>query len=798
MAEAAPTSEPANNGAEISAEVQASGGWLRDVHDFIEGHTRMGAIFENFIALVIVVNVIAYFLFTEPALAVPMLTLYPVIETWCISIFCVEYAVRFVSIVASDEPSYKDPVWGRLSFMGSFWSVVDLACIIPFFIPGMPSVSFLRTLRLLRLIRAEKYSSPEMAPISVFTRVWGAKSAIIVTTGFVAMVVWVLVSTLMYETQQGRDELDGHYDSIVNAMWYTLLMLTTEYPDVDFNGTGRVISMVMGLMAVGLVGVPTGIVIEGFMDEVDRTKEQRVEKLKALQAKRDLQHPRKCDDCFVAEATTFRAQVYVFMRARTTWGQRFDLFILIVIMVNVLNFIVGTVPEVEAVPSVMTLLDVIEWISMIIFTFEYVTRLWSIVEDPFYSHWLTGRLRYATTFFLMVDLIAIVPFYVGLVFTVGGNTAIVRAVRLIRMLKADKYTSAFQSFKDVILLNAGLLGSTAYICCVIWVILACLMHNLEKFNDDDEYQERFGSAGSAMFYTLLMMSGEFPLADFTVLGKLLGCVICVGAVMLFAIPTGVLGGGFEEVIKQNQQTEIKCEKCGVMLKEAIVPPGVDTLVEAAHSDVSVHRIRRERKRAALKARFEAEAKAAQDEAKKAEADRLNAVPESESLLHQGQYKDPNEDATTFRDKLFRFLSCKKGGYPGGQYFDTFIVCLIVVNILLFILGTDPDLVAEGSKASRAFDTIELISVIIFTLEWSLRLYAAADDPYYVASKYPRVLHFFSFFAMIDFFAVFPYYLQIFSDTPIIPTTVLRVFRLLRLLKGEKYGPVQKILSLIHI
>ena len=89
-----------------------------------------------------------------------------------------------------------------------------------------------------------------------------------------------------------------------------------------------------------------------------------------------------------------------------------------------------------------------EAISVVIFTFEYVLRIWTCVEFDFVTEkgpfW--GRLNYATTFFPLIDLLSIAPYWIAL--SLGGESpdfiTALRCFRLVRLLKADKYLNAFE------------------------------------------------------------------------------------------------------------------------------------------------------------------------------------------------------------------------------------------------------------------------------------------------------------------------------------------------------------------
>ena len=129
-------------------------------------------------------------------------------------------------------------------------------------------------------------------------------------------------------------------------------------------------------------------------------------------------------------------------------SRAFDLFILSLILFNVLAVVLGTV---EVIASRFgPYLDLFEIFSVLIFSTEYLARLWSSPADPRYSHPMSGRLRFAFTPMALVDLLAVLPFYVAVI---GVDLRFVRALRLariIRVAKIGRYTAALQIFSRVL------------------------------------------------------------------------------------------------------------------------------------------------------------------------------------------------------------------------------------------------------------------------------------------------------------------------------------------------------------
>lgn len=79
--------------------------------------------------------------------------------------------------------------------------------------------------------------------------------------------MWVVSSTLLFYTEKNNPALGHHYQSIPQAMFPTLLMLTGEYPLADFTATGQVIAGAIAIVAVAIFAVPTGVLGSGFAQQ---------------------------------------------------------------------------------------------------------------------------------------------------------------------------------------------------------------------------------------------------------------------------------------------------------------------------------------------------------------------------------------------------------------------------------------------------------------------------------------------------------------------------------------------------
>lgn len=194
-----------------------------------------------------------------------------------------------------------------------------------------------------------------------------------------------------------------------------------------------------------------------------------------------------------------------------------------------------------------------EAISVYIFTFEYVLRIWACVENPDIADKgpLMGRLSYASSFFPVVDFLSIFPYWGAMAFGREGPdfTTALRLFRLVRLLKADKYLRAFSLLGKVLAENATLFIASSFYAGLTWVVSATALYFVEA--DNPALGTHFQSIPQALFPVLLMLTGEFPLADFSAAGQVIAGFVALVAVAIFAIPSALLASSFVKAMQES-------------------------------------------------------------------------------------------------------------------------------------------------------------------------------------------------------------------------------------------------------
>jgi len=228
-------------------------------------------------------------------------------------------------------------------------------------------------------------------------------------------------------------------------------------------------------------------------------------------------------------------------------GRFFDVFIATLIIANVAATIVQTVPQIAE--RYGTLIDRFDAVCVAVFIVEYGLRLWTVSEHPVYGRLpaLRGRLTFAATPLMILDLVAILPFFVALFFPV--NLAAVRVLRLVRFFRLARYSPALGTIGRVIRAEGRALAACIVVLCSVLILASVAMYLAEGHVQPD----KFGSVPAAMWWGVVTLStvGYGDVVPSTPGGRLIGAIVMICGFGLFALPIGILASGFQQEIRRR-------------------------------------------------------------------------------------------------------------------------------------------------------------------------------------------------------------------------------------------------------
>lgn len=251
----------------------------------------------------------------------------------------------------------------------------------------------------------------------------------------------------------------------------------------------------------------------------------------------------------------WRFRVYeVIFGTETRAGRAFDVCLLWTILISVLSVMLESVASVRA--QFGNLFRAVELTVTVLFTVEYILRL-VCVPRP---------LKYARSFFGLVDLLSLLPLYIGFVLTGGSSLVVIRVLRLLRIfrvLKLARFMKQADALLAVLKQSRYKIGVFLGAIATLILILGTVMYLIEG------PQHGFSSIPQSMYWAVVTMTtvGYGDIAPATVAGKLLASVIMLIGYSVIVIPTGIVT--FEAVGMAGRRVQgPRCPDCGLTRHEA--------------------------------------------------------------------------------------------------------------------------------------------------------------------------------------------------------------------------------------
>lgn len=540
------------------------------VYEFLEAKTSLGVAFEYLTVSLILLSVITFVLGTVPEIATSRKEDFFTIETFTACVFGVEYVLRFWTVVETRDPPgsimEKDALYvgmsGRFRWMFTYYSIVDILSFLPYFIDLMtpeddiPATQFLRILRIERMLRVEGRLLPAF---STFDRLFHSKGPMFVSTGFVGLTVWFICSSLYYLTERHNPEMIycpipsdpsscyNRFESIPSSMYFCLLNLFGEYPLIgNHSNAGKVVATFVAIFAVAVFAIPTGIIGSEFQQMIDEKKKSEGDLSEIIRQETSTQ-PQVSDDQRSLSAKLQRNVV-------NSNAIRLATFALV--FLSTIAFYMSTCYPFADHPRCLEIFNAIEISCVVFFGVEYVVRLFAAQCDSRYQG-IYGVTCFACTPFAVIDLISFAP---SLLFTYATGSVhapvMWRALSVLRLLKAERVLNSFSVFYVVVRNNVEIFMVLIFSMMIMWVFCSTLMYYTERNNPDWHMAQYYQSIPGAMWVTLLNLTGESPLCDFTLGGKIVTAFMGIFGVGVFAIPIGLFGAAWEDAVSSiNDEDE---------------------------------------------------------------------------------------------------------------------------------------------------------------------------------------------------------------------------------------------------
>ncbi len=233
------------------------------------------------------------------------------------------------------------------------------------------------------------------------------------------------------------------------------------------------------------------------------------------------------------------------------WHNFVDYAIIGLIILSTLEVFVSTFSGMEE--RIGGILHFIDVFTTIVFTIEVTLRIWNAdMLDPKYKGFW-GRVRYCFSFYGLIDILSTYPFYIGLLFPVPYTA--MKVLRIARLLRVFRYMHSFRLLSNAIKSKKSELWVSLQFLGIVTVILSLILFFVEHNAQPDVYVNGWDSVLWAFLQYIGDPGGFADTPPITIAGQVIAVCVGVLGIAIFAVPAGLIGSGFTEVMEEEQKEE---------------------------------------------------------------------------------------------------------------------------------------------------------------------------------------------------------------------------------------------------
>jgi len=239
----------------------------------------------------------------------------------------------------------------------------------------------------------------------------------------------------------------------------------------------------------------------------------------------------------------------VIFEADTKAGKRFDIILLIAILASVIIVILESVPSYQE--KYGTIYTALEWVFTIFFTIEYGLRLY-VVYRP---------IKYATSFFGIIDLMSILPTYLSLMFFGTQSLMIVRGLRLLRVFRIFKLANFLVEGQIIV---SALKASRAKIAgFIIFILIMVRICGSIMYLVEGSQNPQFDSIPRSIYWAIVTLTtvGYGDISPVTSFGQFIAAFIMISGYAIIAVPTGIVTAEVMEAAGKKKNKQVSSQHC---------------------------------------------------------------------------------------------------------------------------------------------------------------------------------------------------------------------------------------------
>jgi len=227
-------------------------------------------------------------------------------------------------------------------------------------------------------------------------------------------------------------------------------------------------------------------------------------------------------------------------------GLYFDYFIQVLILLSIASFTVETIPDLE--PQTVYFLERFELVCIVIFSLEYLIRLYIA----------KSKMRFVFSFYGIIDLLAILPFYLALGFDLR-SARVLRFLRLFRIIKLIRYNKAIRRFQNAFIMIKQELIMFSVVSLILFYLSAVGIYYFEN----SVQPEAFSSIFSSLWWSVVTLTtvGYGDIVPITIGGRIFTFIILMIGLGIIAIPSGMISSALTEArAMEKEEMKLKTGK----------------------------------------------------------------------------------------------------------------------------------------------------------------------------------------------------------------------------------------------
>ena len=232
---------------------------------------KLKEFFDVFIGVWVLISVFAVVMETVASVTYAISIEFVILDTIAVAIFTLEFMMRIYSSV--EEPGHRNPLTGRIKEFTKPSTFIDFLAILPFFLEVLLrdhlDLRFLRIFRLARLLKLTRGSDATATLFKVIKREWPVMSA----AAFIMILLIILTASLGYLVEHAAQP--EKFENIPTAIyWAVITLASVGYGDISpITPIGRVITVIMSLLGIGIFAIPAGLLASAFSDQLHKERE---------------------------------------------------------------------------------------------------------------------------------------------------------------------------------------------------------------------------------------------------------------------------------------------------------------------------------------------------------------------------------------------------------------------------------------------------------------------------------------------------------------------------------------------